>query len=374
MTINVERKILLNPGPSTTTDTVKEALIVPDICPREKEFGAIMQDIRENLVKIVGGGDNYTSVLFGGSGTAAMEATICSVISPIKKILIINNGAYGTRMIEIAKTYNIPFIELKFDESQKIDSDRIKQVLEWDKHIGYVAVVHHETTTGILNPIEEIGKLAKENNCVFIVDTISSFAGVPFGIKECNIDFMISTSNKCIQGMAGVAFVICKKSELEKIKEYTPKSFYLDLYTQYKYLEETGQTRFTPPVQVIYALKQAIKEFFDEGVGNRYNRYKRNYLVLTKGLSKMGFKFLLKDDVEHSQLLTTVFEPDDSNFSFDVLHDKLYEKGFTIYPGKLSNKNTFRIAVMGAIDHKDIEKFLSVLRDVLKEMSVKLKQ
>jgi len=357
----VRKNILLNPGPATTTDTVKWAQVVPDICPREKEFENIMREIREDLVKIAGGDENYTSVLFGGSGTAVMEVAISSVVHD-KKLLVINNGAYGDRMAKIAKIYNIPFIDLKFE--LKIELDKVEEALKNDKEIGYIAVIHHETTTGILNPIKEIGKLAKKYNCVFIVDTISSFAGVPFDIKDCNIDFMMSTSNKCIQGMAGLAFIICRKSELEKLKQYPSRTLYLDLYHQHEYFEKTGQTQFTPPVQVIYALRQAIKEFFEEGAENRHKRYEENYDTLIDGMREMGFEFLLGDDVEHSHLLTTVYEPE--NFNFNEIHDELYRRGFTIYPGKLSDKNTFRIAVMGAIDHDDIRRFLSVLKVINK--------
>jgi len=369
----VKRKILLNPGPATTTDSVKQAQIVPDICPREEEFGNLMKDIRNNLVKIAEGDENYTSILFAGSGTAVMDSVINSVVPPNKKVLIISNGSYGERLVKIAHTYEIECHELKYDWGNKIELDEVKSILEQEKDISCIGVIHHETTSGILNPIEEIGKIAKEYNCTFIVDTISSFAGVPFSIKECNIDFMMSTSNKCIQGMAGVAFVICKKSELERIKNYPKRSFYLDLYSQYDYLERNSQTRFTPPVQVMYALKQAITEFFEEGAENRYSRYKKNYQTLLDGLRERGFNIFLKDDVKHSNILVTINEPNHPNFDFKVFHDKLFEKNFTIYPGKLKNKRTFRIAVMGAIDYNDIKKFLKTLNEVLNEMEINLK-
>jgi len=368
----VERKILLNPGPATTSDTVKYAQLVPDICPREEDFGKVMEGIRKDLTKIAGEGEEYTSILFAGSGTAAMEATISSVVAPEKKILIINNGAYGERLAKIAKTHTLNLIEKKFRWGKKIEIDDIKTALNEDNDIAYLAMVHHETSTGILNPIKKIGKIAKKNDCTFIVDTISSFAGIPFSIKDCHIDFMMSTSNKCIQGIAGVSFVICKKSVLEKIKDYPRKSFYLDLYSQYDFLESKKQTRFTPPVQVIYALRQAIDEFFEEGAKNRYNRYRQSYNTLVKGLLDRGFEIFLEDDVEHSNILTTVIEPDHHNFSFQAFHDKLFDRGFTIYPGKLKNENTFRVAVMGAIDYTDIEIFLDAVDEVLNEMNVNL--
>jgi len=330
----MRREILLNPGPATTTDTVKKAQIVPDICPREEEFGDVMQKIRKDLVKIAQGDQkNYTSILFGGSGTAVAETMINSVVPPDKKILIIDNGAYGDRLIKIAKTYKIDTIELRFEWGDKIDLEKLDSILkEYGNKISCVAAIHHETTTGILNPIEEIGRTAKKHNCVFIVDTISSFAGIPFSIKKCNIDFMASTSNKCIQGMAGIGFVICKKSELIKTKKYPRRSFYLNLFDQYDYFEKNKQMRFTPPVQTIYALRQAIDEFFEEGAENRYKRYHKNWETLVAGMEKLGFERLLNNNQEESCILTT-----------------------------------------GAIDYKDIQAFLITLKKVMKKINLKLK-
>ncbi len=368
----VKRNILLNPGPATTTDSVKNALVVPDICPREKEFGDLMQMIRRDLIKIAGGDERYTSILFAGSGTATMDSVISSAVPYNKKVLIIINGAYGIRFSEIAKTYNIEVVEVRFEFGKNIELDQIEKVLKKDEDIACIAVTHHETTVGILNPLQEIGKLSKKYNKIFIVDTISSFAGVPIDIKEFNIDFMMSTSNKCIQGMAGIAFVICKKAALEKLKFIKPRSYYLDLYSQYEYLEKNNQTRFTPPVQIFYALQQAIKEFFEEGAENRFNRYRNNYRVLKEGLTKLGFKFLMGDNIRESNILTTVYYINHPNFNFNILHDKLYDRGFTIYPGKITKLDTFRIAVMGAIDKLDIKNFLKNLEDVLKEMKVRI--
>ncbi len=186
------------------------------------------------------------------------------------------------------------------------------------------------------------------------------------------MDFMMSTSNKCIQGIAGCSFVICKKDELEKTKNYPKRSFYLNLYDQYKSFEEKYQMRFTPPVQVLYALKKAIVEFEKEGADNRYKRYLKNWETLVKGMKELGFKRLLKDE-EESHILTTFLDPDDPNYDFDKMHNLLYEKGFTIYPGKITEKATFRIANMGSIDYTDIKNFLKALKVVVDEMSIKLK-
>ncbi len=370
---SIERKILLNPGPATTADTVKYAQVVPDICPREKEFGDLMESISRDLTHIAGADESqYTSVLFGGSGTAGMDAVINSVVPPGKKILIINNGAYGERMVQIANAYRIAHVELKFEWDSLPGLDEVVQTLTKDADIACVAMIHHETTTGILNPIKAIGELVKKYKKVFIVDTISSFAGVRINIKECNIDFMMSTSNKCIQGMAGLCFVICKKDELNKIKDYPRRSYYLSLYDQYDYFIKQHQMRFTPPVQTIYALRKAIDEFLEEGYENRVARYTKSWEVLRKGVEALGFKILTKPEDE-SHILITLFYPEDPRFDFDKLHDRLYEKGFTIYPGKIGKGGTFRIANMGAIDYRDIEEFLAVFKKTLEELKVTLK-
>ena len=355
---NIPRKILLTPGPVTTTDSVKESLIVPDICPREKEFCDVMKSIRDDLVKISGGSE-HTCVLFSGSGTAGMESVVSSCIHPNNRVLIITNGAYGKRFCKTAQYHNVDFFELEFDYGEKIDLHKVEILLE-SEMFSHVFVIHHETTTGILNDIKSIGSLAKKYDCVYIVDAISSFAGIPFSVEECNIDFMISTSNKCLHGMPGVVFVIAKKTELEKIKGLS-KTLYFDLYSQYEYFEKTGQMRFTPPVQVIYALQHAINELSD--IHDRYKQYKKIYQYLVRGMKARGFKLFLSNSVEHSYLLETFYLP--KNIDFNKMHDALYEKGFTIYPGKLTKENTFRLGNIGDINTADINKFFNDLDKVI---------
>jgi 2-aminoethylphosphonate aminotransferase len=370
--IRIKKNVLLNPGPATTTDTVKYAQVVPDICPREFEFGKVMESVSKDLVSIAGGDEGaFIAVLLAGSGTAAMDATINSVIPPNGKLLVINNGAYGKRMVQIARAYAIEVVELKYDSACVPSLADIDRVLATENNVAAVSMIHHETTTGILNPVKEIGAIVKKHEKVFIVDTISSFAGVPLDIEDFKIDFMMSTSNKCIQGMAGVAFVICRRSELEKIKDYPRRSYYLSLYDQYDYFKEKYQMRFTPPVQTIYALRKAINEFLEEGYENRVKRYTENWQLLREGVRDIGYEILTKPEDE-SHLLITLIYPSDENFDFDILHDKLYEAGFTIYPGKIGRKKTFRLANMGAIDKHDIQAFLDKLREVLSEMNVQI--
>lgn len=368
----VPRKILLNPGPATTTDTVKAALVVPDICPREREFVHVLQQVRTDLVRIAGGTpDSYTCVLLAGSGTAAMDAVLNSVVPADGGVAIINNGAYGQRFVDIARCYQLPYHELRCPWGEWPDLTRLPHLLREHPQISHVALVHHETSTGLLNQLPEIAALAREHRVSLIVDAISSLGGVPLNVQEHQIDYLLSTSNKCLQGMAGLAWVICRRQALEVSRQLPRRSFYLNLYQQYRHFEANGQMQFTPPVQVVYALAQAIREFWQEGPEARFQRYYRNWQTLMAGLQALGLRTLLPPE-RQSPLLTTVLEPPDPHYSFSRLHDALYERGFTIYPGKMQDNATFRLANIGAITENDIRDFLAALRAVLMELGVTL--
>lgn len=372
--MDIKRNILLNPGPATTSDTVKLAQVVSDVCPREKEFGDVMEYVSKELTNFVGSNDKYTTVLFGGSGTAAVEAILSSVVDD-KIILIINNGAYGNRMCEIADIYNLNYIEYKSSPSEEINLNKLEEIIkvynsEDNKSIiSHVAVVHHETTTGLLNDIKAIGEMCNKYNIDMIVDAMSSYAGIPISMHKMNISFLASSSNKCIQGMAGVSFVIANKQALEKSKNIKPRNLYLNIYKQYLYFKDNYQMRFTPPVQILYALKQAIVEAKEETIEIRHERYKACCRVLWEGLDKLRLKRLVNEDAS-SMLLTTIVEPKNEKYSFNDMHDYLYAKGFTIYPGKISSENTFRIANIGEIYPEDMARFVGALEEYFSQLRV----
>ncbi|MBW1953205.1 MAG: aminotransferase class V-fold PLP-dependent enzyme [Deltaproteobacteria bacterium] len=231
--ISVARKILLNPGPATTTDTVKAALVVPDICPREQEFVEVMRQVRQDLVQIAGGDvDFHTCVLLAGSGTAAMDAVLNSVIPPNRGVAVINNGAYGARLAEIARCYQLPLVEINFAWGAWPDLELIDQTIQSNPEISHLALVHHETSTGMLNPLPEIAALAQDRGLSLIVDAISSLGGVPVDVRQQHIDYLLCTSNKCLQGMAGLSWVICRREALEQSGELPGRSYYLNLYQQ----------------------------------------------------------------------------------------------------------------------------------------------
>lgn len=365
---SVKRKILLNPGPATTTDTVKQAMVVEDICPRERDFGDLLDSIKDDLVKVVHGEDDYTTAIFTASGTGGLEAAITSAVPKGKKILVVDNGAYGARMASIAATYSIDVVHYKVTYGDYPKTDVVEKLLKENPDVSHVAVVHHETTTGMLNPVQEICDVAHRYNSEVIVDCMSSYAGIPIDIRKWNAGFLISSSNKCIQGMPGLVFVIFKKSFLPDLQKQK-RSFYFDIYSQYTGFQKTGQMQFTPPVQVVYALRQAIDEYFLEGESNRWSRYRQSWETLYEGLATLGFKFLLPRNQE-SQILLAIVEPSASGYNFEKMHDYLYSKGYTIYPGKGAKEATFRLSVLGAIDKTDIQSFLLELKNYLAEAGV----
>ena len=367
---SIKRNILLNPGPSTTTNTVKYAQVVPDICPREKEFAGLMKGLREDLVRIVHGDtQKYTSVLFCGSGTLNIDVCLNSLLPAGKKILVVNNGAYSTRAVEICEHYGMPHIDLKFPVDQQPDLALVEKTLRDNPDIALVHTTHNETGTGILNPIREIGALAHRYGAVFTVDTTSTYAMRPIDIEADNIDFCMASAQKGLMAMTGLSFVVGNRALIEASAAYPTRSYYCNLFLQYDYFEKTGETHFTPPVQTIYAALQALKEYWAEGEEAKWARHTRVFNAIHAGLDELGFRDAVRREWQ-SGLVVSVVYPDDPNWNFEKVHDYCYERGFTIYPGKISTTNTFRLCALGAIDEADIRDFFVVFRAALKELGV----
>lgn len=367
----IKRNVLLNPGPATTTDTVKYAQIVPDICPREEEFGDIMKQLGRDLVDIVHGGDDYTAVLFCGSGTINIDATVSSLVPEGKRLLVVNNGAYSNRAAEVAEYYHMDFDNLKLDITKPADLSAIRHELENDPDIAVVYCCHNETGTGVLNPIREIGALAHEFGATMVVDTTSTYAMIPIDMEKDNLDFVMSSAQKGIMGFTGLSYTIGKTTILEESKNYPTRSYYTNLYLQYSFIKKTGQMHFTPPVQTIYAARQALKEYWAEGEQAKWERHQAIWQALVDGAERLGFRLLI-DKKYQSKLVVSLLYPEDSNFDFETMHDLVYEQGFTIYPGKVSDLPTFRLCALGAITPDDISDFYVALEDALTQMKVKL--
>ena len=366
----IKRNILLNPGPSTTTDTVKMAQVVPDICPREREFIDLMRKFRKDLLKIVHASErSYTSVLFCGSGTMNIDVCLNSLLPEGKKILVVNNGSYSKRAVEICQYYGLPYINLEFPEDQLPNLEVLENTLKSNPDIAIVHTTHNETGTGILNPIREIGMLAHKYEAIFTVDTTSTLAMRPIDVEKDHIDFCMASAQKGLMAMTGLSFIIGNKDIIEKSKDYPKRSYYCNLYMQYHFFETTGQMHFTPPVQTIYAACQALEEYFAEGEVPKWERHLRIVRAIHKGLDQLGFREFIKREWQ-SGLVVSVIYPDDINWNFNKIHDYCYEQGFTIYPGKVSDKNTFRLCALGAIDDKDIKEFFVVFENALKQCNV----
>jgi len=363
----LKRNILLNPGPATTTDTVKYAQVVPDICPREKEFCQIMKYVSSELTRLAADTEEYTTVLFSGSGTSAVESVLSSVAND-GVVVIINNGLYGERMCEIAEAYRLDWVEFQSPYDCAVNIKELQEfIINFPRKVSYLAIVHNETTTGLLNDIEKIGEICRRQNIQMIVDAMSSFAAIPIQMKKMNISYLAASSNKNLQGMAGISFVIAKKIDLQKQKELQPANYYLNLYAQYQYFIEKDQMRFTPPVQTICALKQAIIELKKEGIKERYKRYSELWEMLVTGLSRLGLKHLISKE-NHSKLITAIIEPDCAAYDFNHMHDYFYANGITIYPGKLTHLKYFRIANIGDLNPDDMDLFLTLLEKYLQKI------
>ena len=370
---SVERKILLNPGPATTSAKIKESLIVEDICPREKDFGRLLKRVGKKAAQVVNAGKNYGCVLLGGSGTGAVESCLGSCVDGDGGVIIVENGAYGRRMGQICEVLGIRKKTVHFGQDRAIDLEKVNHFL--DDHAAdfrVLAFVHHETTSGILNPLSRLRELAEKHHLISLVDAMSSYAGVPIDLEKDPVDYLISSSNKCIQGVAGIGMVVVKLTELEAIKCFPKRSVYFDLYSNFMSQKEREQFLFTPPVQVLYGLDEALDEFFAEGgVAARAKRYADLYEMMLGGMCALGFKPLLEER-DHSKILTSFLEPQDPRYQFDDMHDYLYQRGYTIYPGKIGDKKTFRISNIGQIDKDDIQIFLQHIGSYLSERSIDL--
>lgn len=359
-------QVLLNPGPANTTDSVKLAQVQPDICPRETDFTQTISTIRHFIqanateMSYDESTKKYSTVLFGSSGTGAIEAVLSSLPSNAK-LLIITNGEYGRRAFDIAKCHGLYVRQIDFGDLL-IDYDLAESELSKDSYT-HAYVVHCETTTGVLNDLSKISSICGKQNVSLIVDAMSTFGCYDIKVDRDNVDFLIASSNKCVQGMAGVSFVIAKLTELQKMKG-NGRTYYFDLYDQYEYLEKTGQTRFTPPVQTMFAFLQALSDMRFETIAARYERYKRLHNLMNFKLACLGFKTYTPHE-SSSVIITSFYDFDNENYSFEKMHDFLYERGFTIYPGKISKTNTFRIATIGNLTEDDIERFGDAMRSYI---------
>ncbi len=363
-----KRMILMNPGPVVTDDRVRNVLALPDMCHREPEFSALMTRVRHKLTLVSGGDSDYSTVVFTGSGTAALEATLSSIVPANGKMVILDNGHYGERLAKICSVHRIPMTVLTAGWGQPLDLKLLERVLHEEPTASHVAMIHHETSTGILNPVHEVGQIVARAGRSLVVDAISSLGGEILDVRNDRIDWCVGTANKCIESVPGLSFVIAPKKRLDALSQNQPRTFYLDLYSQYVAEEKSQAPAFTPAIPTFLALEVALDLLQEEGVRERQERYKSLADLLRCGLRELGLRLLLPDALQ-SSTLTAIYFPEGRTYSF--LHDRLKELGFVIYAGQDNLKQkVFRLANMGQISKQDIQNFLGALAQVLREQSV----
>lgn len=357
---------LLTPGPLTTTDTVKREMLF-DHCTWDDDYKKITQFIRTQLLALAGvSAPEYTAVLMQGSGTFGVESVLTSVIGNREKLLIAANGAYGLRMAEICRHAGISFVLYREDYDRRPDPAVIADYLEKDPDITHVSMVHGETTSGILNDVQAVGKAVKEKGKVFIVDAMSTFGGMEIPMAEWGIDFLISSANKCIQGVPGFSFVLAQRERLEGSKG-TARSLSLDLYDQWETMEKDGKWRFTSPTHVVLAFARALQELEEEGgIPARNARYKENQRLLAESFSALGFRPYL-DPAVQGPVITTFYYPEDANFTFRDMYQYVKENGYVLYPGKVMEAETFRVGSIGEIYPEDMERLRGIMAEFRKE-------
>jgi 2-aminoethylphosphonate-pyruvate transaminase len=362
-------KLLFSPGPLTTSSTVKGAML-RDLGSLDSAFLTIVRNIRMRLLDL---GpyprEEYECILMQGSGTFVVESVISSAIPRDGKLLVLVNGAYGRRIAQQARVYGIALEIFEVAENVKFNAQLVGEYMTRCSGITHVAVVHCETTSGMLNQVEEIGHVVHGAGAIYIVDAMSSFGAVPIDMVGSHIDFLVSSANKCIEGVPGFGFVLARRGALDSAKG-NARTLSLDLYGQWAGMEADGHFRFTPPIHTILAFEQALNELDEEGgVRARGERYRQNHVALCRGMKEIGFEIYLADE-DQSFIITSFRYPTDPAFHFADFYERLWSLGFAIYPGKLSHESCFRIGTIGRIVTADIEALLVAIRQVLEDMGV----
>ena len=359
---------LLTPGPLTTSRTVKEAML-HDWGSRDREFIAINRRVRERLVALAGGEGSHVCVPLQGSGTFVVEATVGTLLPRDGKALILVNGAYGKRIAKICDYYQRRYVILETPEDMPNDPRAVDATLAEDSELSHVCVVHCETTSGILNPVAEIAEVTARHGRKLIIDAMSAFGAIPLDAREVPFDAVVASSNKCIEGVPGVGFAVIRESALEQCRGNAP-SLTLDLYDQWQAMKNNAQWRFTPPTHVIVAFEQALREHEEEGgVQGRGARYARNCEILVDGMRELGFETLLPDRLQ-APVIVTFHMPADPSFVFQTFYDCLGERGYVIYPGKLTVADSFRMGCIGRLGEQEMRGALQAVRETLEHMGV----
>ncbi|WP_376087494.1 2-aminoethylphosphonate--pyruvate transaminase [Roseomonas sp. CCTCC AB2023176] len=353
--------ILLTPGPLTTAPEVRGAMM-RDWGSRDPAFIALTTELRERLLDVAKAGAGYAAVPLQGSGTFIVEAAIATLLTPADRLLVLCNGAYGERMVTIARRMGRAVEALRWPEDRPVEAAQVAEVLRDVPDITHVALVHCETTTGILNPVEDVAAICAAAGRPLILDAMSSFGALPLDLSRTPVCAVLASSNKCLEGVPGIGFAVAERAALERVAGNSP-SVSLDLHAQWQGFEGDGQWRFTPPVQVVAALVEALRRLEAEGGPEaRQRRYAGNLATLLAAMRRMGFELYL-DEAVQAPIIATFRQP--PGFDFRRFYDALAERGFLIYPGKLTGAETFRIGVIGALVPRDFTRLLAAIEEVV---------
>jgi 2-aminoethylphosphonate-pyruvate transaminase len=360
--------ILLTPGPLTTSLATKQAML-RDWGSWDASFNEVTASICKDLVDIVQGGNDYVCVPLQGSGTFSVEAAIGNVVPRSGKVLVPNNGAYCARILKICKYLGRAAVELPVAEDTPATAAMIEAALAKDPSITHVAQVHCETGAGLLNGLQGIAQVCARRKVGLIIDAMSSFAALPIDVQSVPFDALVAASGKCLEGVPGMGFVIMKKSVVEGCAG-NAHSLALDLRDQYAYMQKTTQWRYTPPTHVVAALRAAIDQFKDEG-GQvaRLARYTANYRTLADGMHKLGFRTYLQAEVQ-APIIVTFHAPADAAYDFRQFYAAVRARGYILYPGKLTQVETFRVGCIGAIDSNEMRNVVSAVEQALLELGI----
>ncbi|MCH2106427.1 MAG: 2-aminoethylphosphonate--pyruvate transaminase [Planctomycetes bacterium] len=363
-------KPLFTPGPLTTSATVKEAML-SDLGSRDTAFIGAVREIRAGLLLLAGVSQEsgWEAVLMQGSGTFSVESVLSSSLPEDGALLVARNGAYGARIASIARCHGVPVVEVVASEGEPVDPAAVEAAIREHPELTHLAVVHCETTSGVLNPVEEVGAIAHAHGLTYFVDSMSAFGAVPIDLEACHVDFLVSSANKCIEGVPGFGFALCRRAALDAC-EGRARSVSLDLYAQWAGLEANGQFRFTPPTHSLLAFHRALRELDEEGgVAGRQARYQVNHARILDGIKALGLSPYVPEE-HQCWIITSVRYPESEAFSFEELYDRLNERGYVIYPGKVTDADCFRIGNIGRLFEEDMDALLVALGEVLREMGV----
>jgi 2-aminoethylphosphonate-pyruvate transaminase len=363
-----DQRIILSPGPVTTSAATKRAMR-RDFTPNEPDLLALTAEMRARLVAIVNGGDRYACVPLQGVGNTANEATLGTLVPRDRRLLIVNNGFYGERLTQIAGAIGVPFRALDLPWSEPISASRLEEALAADPLVSHVAVCHVDTGTGLLNPIEPLAEITRRRGVALIVDAIASFGGLPIDAPALDLEAIVASPNKWLEGVPGIGIVIAKRAALEAAAGRS-HSFCLDLHRQWRGLESDGRWRFTPPAQALAALVAALREHEREGQAARLERVRRNWRCLVDGLRAQGFETCLRDEVA-APVIATFFEPADPNYDRERFFELLWARGFVLFRGRLTRSPTFRIGCMGALDEAVMQRLVRAIAEAMAAMGVR---